>query len=269
MCPICLTKEAWIWGYATIKSRRFTITKYLWRLLNKYNYSEEDKNSRITITIPSIEFLNHMPIPLNSKTHNLTTGIRFNPDNSADLYSERDFKKGEELYFEYDKNSNVKLLVNYGFVLDRNVNDVILVSRTKTGDCPGNLYRATAPEKCLFTSMVFELDQKLLKYILLSNARVEDNLEFEELFEKNPNLRSDLINTLRGYRFTQINSSLSRCAENYEVLKQRLAENIYNNHRHKLVDRLCVSSYWSFFQHLKLVDRTLIKYYTRILFLES
>ena len=210
-----------------------------------------------------------MPIPLNSKTHNLTTGIRFNPDNSPDLYSERNFKKGEELYFEYDKNSNVKLLVNYGFVLDRNVNDVILVSRTKTGDCPSNLYRATAPGKCLFTSMVFELDQKLLKYILLSNARVEDNLEFEELFEKNPNLRSDLINTLRGYRFTQINSSLSRCAENYEVLKQRLAENIYNNHRHKLVDRLCVSSYWSFFQHLKLVDRTLIKYYTRILFLES
>lgn len=269
MCPMCLTKEAWVWGYATIQSRRFSTTKYLWKLFNNYKYSEEDKNSKITVIMPSIESFNHMPIPLNSKTHNLTTGVQFYSNNSAALYSEKNFKKGEEVCFEYDKHSNLKLLMSYGFVLDRNVNDIILVSRTKTGDCPDNLYKATALGKCIFTSKVFELDQKLLKYILMSNTRVEDNLEFEELFEKNPGLRSTLVHALQGYRFTQINSSLTRCLENYEAVKQRLTESLYNNHRYKLIDRLCASSYWSFFQHLKLVDRTLLKYYTRILFPES
>ena len=268
-CPICLTKEAWIWGYATAESRMFGMSKYSWRLINNHPYLEEDQNTLGYVFLPSIELLNHMPVPPNLRNQNKRTGMIYSPIRSATLYAQRNFRKGQEVFWQYNEISNIKLLVQHGFVLEHNVDDILITAVSKFSDCPPNLQNLVSAKECVFTSKVFELDQTLLKYILLNSGgvRIDGELNFEEFFERSPKFREVLLSALTAYRLVHVNKSATKCLGDYSTIKERLNKHSYQNHRYKTIDKLCISSFWSFFQHLKLTERTMLKSYFKVLFL--
>jgi len=271
ICPQCLTEEAWMWGFMTALSRRFSITKANWKFINNYAFSDFEKNIEGSAFLPLLELFNHMPRPFRSRKVDTHMGVVFSPPGHATLFSDREFQPGEEVFWRYNDYDNFKLFLNYGFILEENIDDRMTVYVNGNHPCPGNKITYRVEGKCTFEPPVYQLDQYLLKYLILNygNANVKGNIDLEVLYEQYPDLRPATLKSLNGYRSVISRNSVSRCLKSYRLISRKLKSFNYESESYRTVDKLCKATYWTFFEHLKLVDRNILKFYLKDLSLSN
>ena len=263
VCPLCLTEEAWIWGIGTVLSRTFSTTKATWKYMQGIKPKEGDDDIEGSTFVPALELLNHMPRP---KTPNPNLGLEFTPSGYAVMRADRHFSKGDEIYWKYNFFDNIELLTYYGFVIDHNIDDRVYVYEEANGSCPENISKYTIEGKCTFGLNLYKINQVLLKYIILltDDKEVTGDIDLENFELMNHSLREVLTKALFRYRKLNIYNSISRCKRNYLPAVKQVKKKTQSE-RQKLADRFCLSTYWSFFQHLKTVDSSLIEVLSKTL----
>ena len=259
VCPECLLEETWMWGYHTVISRAFHITKYTWKYLQNIKGEEYDKKVYGICFLPLLELFNHMPRPLGSKANKSQVGVIFKRPGSAVMKADRDFRKGQEVVWSYNDHDNIKLLLKYGFILDQNIDDKVIVFYDTNGTCPGNLVRYRKKGACIFELSVYRVDSQFVKFL------------FKELFSITPEESEpkSLFVVLKRYRNVLLHNNLNRCLSDYKLISKKLEEGKYENYRTELVDRFCKASHWSFFLHLKLLERKVLELYFKYLSLAT
>ena len=261
-CQQCLTEEAWMWGLFTFASRMFSIDKELWRQIIGQAANESDSNELGGCFLTQLEFFNHLPEPLETRSQVFNKSVDFYYPGHVTLYADRDLQKGQEVTFSYNLNSNKDLFAEYGFVLEKNINDLIYVYTEEVKQCPLRTPEFLENGYCWFRLRLYNLNKQLFKYLFFSyeGYRTAPGFEIETIFEKSPRLRMSVLRTLLRYRRILNYNNLGLCTQPFHFKSNQ------SNKRLKLVDQFCLASHYSFFYHSKFLDRSVIDKYLKILY---
>lgn len=111
--------------YSLIKSDEFSLEDFFWAysILTSRTFKVKEVG---TVMIPFADVANH--VSLDNEVNLRTSGINSETDRFIIVQSNKEINDGDELFIKYNEFANGELLVNYGFSVENNPLDSIMIS---------------------------------------------------------------------------------------------------------------------------------------------
>ena len=266
-CPMCIDDEVFLWAYSNVISRSFSISRYSWNFLNNVDKEEISGPKDGYMIVPFIDYFNHMFQPLEYRKIGGKSGLVYSNEGFISLHSDRNFAKNEEVFIDYGEKSNINLLIVYGFVVEENLDDSIVIKMEKRGKkCPDGTVNETEIY-CIFKNKITELNCSLLKTIMNESNEYEFNSahQIQKKFMNDKDSREKILSGVNDYRNQLKSGAISRCLTDLRTVENRLKQSNYTNYRYNLIDTYCKASHWSYYRQLELVDQLLLWLYQHLL----
>lgn len=255
-CPICLSKEAWKWGYDIVVSRSFDFPLYDYKRMRKMKYDPSDMEVKGLGYFPLLDYMPHAPLPSRFKNKGIL-GISFQAEGtpSAVLYSDRDVKAGQEVTWSYSNLRNLELLYAHGVVIERNPDEWYMISAPKEVECTED----KAEEHCLFKVVPDQINHNLMLYLhrLRNTEAAELGQDIETHFKglTSAKAKQKVLETTKVYVQVVSNEAFSRCIYGFREVTRRLTSYQYKVFNRRLVDQLCLSHRLTQMQQVKQAQR--------------
>jgi len=257
-----LELESWKWAYCTATSRAFAIGRGLWKQLKGYAPVPADNFYEGLALAPFLDLPNHSPLPLKYRHRNMAIEKPFalgtNPRGMY-LLADRDFPEvGVEFTYSYGNLTNLGLLAQFGFILDKNLDDIFPVLTPIPGPC----FAIKNEEACEYIMQAYELNTDLLHHVLTAIEPEADLipasviLEYYEDLPRKQMTKGKFLAALKQYREHLVRIRREEFKQALRTARRQLAE--AREDREKLLIRYGVSEKVLVYEHLKLTDRTLL-----------
>lgn len=129
--PKVVTFAAWEWAFSTLFSRAIRL--------------KSGREGELLALVPYVDFINHSPFSSSYvDARPIPKAFPWEPEeDEVVLFSDRSYKKFEQVFISYGPRSNADLLLLYGFALDRNPFNAVAIA---VGAVEGNdpLFEAKA-----------------------------------------------------------------------------------------------------------------------------
>jgi len=215
-------ERSYNWALTVLSSYGLPITKKEWKILKGLTPSDGDEKIKGIALIPFLEIYNNYVKP--DSFHPEKYPLEFT-NGAVKLYSQRDYKTGEEVYIPYDKKGSHDLLCDRGFTIEMNSHDLFEVKERPSSLC-------TMTERgCIFYLPTTEVNQKYLEF------------------------NKDKANPELAYR-----QGIKREIKNlkHSIRSQRRRLRILEDRFLKLTFQLGITEKWAAYKALALADRQLL-----------
>ena len=158
-----LEQDAFKWGLAIAMSRAFGSGGELM----KRAFGLEHEKREYQMLLPTHDVINHAPYPIKDRAKRETIfQIFFQLENWVCYKALFDQKAGRHFMGNYGDFPNSRLVIDYGFAFDRNLDDIIELALPSSDLCTGQI----RGDKCIYTAKAFELEAPALKHFFREKA---------------------------------------------------------------------------------------------------
>ena len=260
--PEVLELETWKWAYCTSTSRGFGMSRGLWKQLRGYPPVPADSFYDGLAIAPFLDLPNHSPLPFKYRERNVRIekplALGTNP-NGMYLLADRDFRTpGVEFTTSYGNLTNLGLLAQFGFILDKNLDDTFPVLTPIPGPC----FAIQHEDTCEYVMQAYELNTDLLHHMM---REVEIGAErilaevIEEYYQDLPKkymTKGKVLEAMRRYREEIVRIREEEFKQPLRIARRILKE--AKEYREKLLIRYGISEKVLVYEHLKLLERALL-----------
>lgn len=257
-----LELETWKWAYCAATSRAFAMGRGLWKQLKGYPPVPADNFYEGLALAPFLDLPNHSPLPLKYRRRNMPIEKPFAmgaEPRGMYLLADRDYPKtGVEFTYSYGNLTNLGLLAQFGFIIDKNLDDIFPVLTPIPGPC----FAIKNEEACEYIMQAYELNTDLLHHVL---TVVEPEAELisaeiiEEYYADLPRkhmTKGKFLSAMRLYRGHLVRVRNEDFKQPLRIARRLQAE--AKEYRENLLIGYGVSEKVLVYEQLKLTDRTLL-----------
>lgn len=143
---------------------------------------EHEKRDYHTL-VPLLDLVNHAPLPIKVRATRVTVfQIMMGKDNSICLRAPFHQKAGHHFLGNYGNYPNFRLVKDYGFALERNLDDFIELALPYLDFCAGKRLN----DLCLYATPVYQISVPALQYFLREKAgfNIRSDISLDDLFHQ-------------------------------------------------------------------------------------
>lgn len=264
-----LQEDAYKWAWSMIQSRAFSLS--IFELNSAFGVvpqqSSVSYDENIPVMISVLDLMNHYPRPINSTnlSHKILD-VELTPFPTFVLKADRYQKSGDEFVFRYGVKNNYSLLVLYGFVIEESSDDYFLYSTDKFPRC----YEKRSPDGyCNFLMFPYTLHFKFYRHLreTTSGLRVNhlDSLsELYKLYTRSPEVtkapqesKESLLSA--GLLYRHLIKPKRKDSIPLRILRRQ--QFTFKSPTERQIYIYGIESRRAFWQHMRCVDKLLMKFY--------
>jgi len=240
------------WGLAICMSRTFGSGGELMRRA----FGLEQEKREYQMLMPVLDVVNHFPVPIKDRPTRVSIfQIYFQLESWICYKAQFDQKVGRHFMGSYGDFPNSRLVIDYGFALDRNPDDTLELALPHSDLCTGQ----KRGDKCIYTTFAYELNAAALKHFFREKAgfQTRGDLSLDALFRQvqlaSGSKRSKLTFAALSYRkhiLIQTTKSPVR------TLKR--ARNDCTGYRCYLIHTYCIGQRLGRLLHVRQIERKLL-----------
>ena len=250
--PGLLEPEALKWALGVCMSRSYSDGGEAMK--RAFGLEHEKRNYHSLI--PVLDLVNHAPLPVKGRATRVTVfQIVMGADNSICLRAPFNQKAGRHFLGNYGNYPNHRLVRDYGFALERNLDDFIQLAMPFLDFCAGK----RQSNLCLYSTPVYQLSVPALQHFLREKAHftTRSDISLDDLFHQvstalgsKPSKLTSAILTYRSHVLGQLTKTPVRT-----LLRARKDCQAY---RCQLVHTYAISQRLGRLLHVRQVERRLL-----------
>ena len=225
--------ESFLWAWFTVNSRVVYISPQ-----ENFHHNILLSDSNSIAMVPFLDMLNH--------SNNARIAATFSLENGYELKSLVSYKKYEQVYIHYGSHDNLKLFLEYGFIIPNNINDTIPIRISDIFNVIGNIDSSKK-------KLLHEHFQTFLENLYCSNEGLSWNSKvlIYLMISENSNHKVVLQNVYAG-SFGSDNLTVNRIEKN--IIFNKIEE------MNKITAKLLINE-----NIILLIGRSLFEFYLKVL----
>lgn len=260
-CPECLNEDVFMWACQAVLTRAFNFHKINYYKLALHQNLPKEQNVVGSVLLPGIDFFNHNPRPRANTGISARYDIQYieNPP-QAMAKADRNTAKGEEIFISYGPKTNFELAILHGFIIENNIDDLQYIAvLSNVNDCQNY---EPVQKYCPFTIKKSSLNYEIINY--LYNRIITKNTQIKDIYKEisligNTQEMNNFRLVFQGYRSSVTTYKIYKCRKDFRESLKLVKNQEGKDYYEKLVDKLCYLSNLDSYEHLRLVDRVLLK----------
>lgn len=177
--PGMLEPDALKWGLGIAMSRSYSDGGEIM----KRAYGLENETRSYQSLVPVLDLVNHAPLPAKVRATRVTVfQVYLGESNWICLRAPFKQKAGRHFLGNYGNYANWRLVKDYGFALERNLDDTIQLSLPFIDFCGGRVL----DDRCHYSTPIYQLSVPALQHFLREKAefKVSSDISIDDLFNR-------------------------------------------------------------------------------------
>lgn len=177
--PGMLEPEALKWGLGIAMSRSYSDGGEIM----KRAYGLENEIRNYQSLVPVLDLVNHAPLPAKVRATRVTVfQVSLGENNWICLRAPFKQRAGNHFLGNYGNYANWRLVKDYGFALERNLDDIIKLSLPFIDFCGGRVL----DDQCHYSTPIYQLSVPALQHFLREKAqfKVNSDISIDDLFNR-------------------------------------------------------------------------------------